>query len=84
MILALEFAGAVAILVPFVLLQAGRLAPHTACYLWLNLVGSGVLTGVAWIERQWGFVLVQAVWTLVAGWGLARLAGGGRASRPRP
>lgn len=81
MTLALEFVGAVLILIPFVLLQAGRLSPHASGYLWLNLVGSAVLTVVALIEQQWGFVLVQAVWSVVAAWGLlVRL----RAGPPAP
>lgn len=71
MILLVEVIGAIIILVPFALLQAGRTSSHGATYLWLNLIGSAVLTVVAWIEHQWGFVLVQAVWTVAAAWGLS-------------
>lgn len=71
MILILEFIGAIVILVPFALLQSGRTSSHAAFYLWLNLIGSIVLTFVAWVEHQWGFVLIQIVWAVVAAWGLA-------------
>ena len=71
MILALEFTGAILILVPFAMLQARRMSPHSTAYLWLNLIGSVVLAYVAWSERQWGFLLIQVVWALVAAWGLS-------------
>lgn len=78
MMLALQFAGAIAILVPFAMYQRGRWSQHGRRYLWLNLAGAGLLTALAVLDAQWGFVLVQGVWTLVAGWGLAR-----NAQRPR-
>jgi hypothetical protein len=67
-----QFAGALGILVPFALYQLGRMSPHGVAYLAPNLVGSAILTVIAWRDAQWGFLLVQAVWTLAAGWGLAR------------
>jgi hypothetical protein len=79
-----QFAGALGILVPFVLYQLGRMAPHGVAYLALNLAGSAVLTVIAWRDAQWGFLLVQAVWTLAAGWGLARRARGVPARPGRP
>jgi hypothetical protein len=30
-----------------------------------------VLTVLAYIERQWGFFVLEAAWTLVSAWGLA-------------
>ncbi len=71
MILLLEFIGAIVILVPFALLQSGRMSSHAPAYLWLNLIGSVVLTFVAVVEEQWGFVLIQVVWAVVAAWGLS-------------
>ena len=68
--LIIEVIGAIILLVPFALLQAGRMSSHDAMYLWLNLIGSIVLTWVAWVEQQWGFVLIQVVWAVVAAWGL--------------
>jgi hypothetical protein len=36
----------------------------------LNLVGAVLLAGSAAIHRQWGFLLLQSVWGLVALWDL--------------
>lgn len=72
MYLILQFIGAIAILVPFVLLLLGFVGRQHRAYLWLNLGGSLLLTADAWLERQWGFVLLQAVWAAVAAWGLIK------------
>jgi hypothetical protein len=72
MALALQFIGALGILVPFALYQAGRLSQHSVAYLALNLAGSGILTGIALVDEQWGFVIIQAAWTIAAAWSLAR------------
>ena len=72
MTLALEFVGAIGILVPFALLQRRVWSPRDLAYLALNLVGSAILTAVAIVDGQYGFVLVQAAWTLVAAAGLGR------------
>lgn len=71
MILILEFIGAIVILVPFALVLTDRLSSHAAPYLWMNLIGSVILTYVAWVEHQWGFVLIQVVWAIVAALGLS-------------
>lgn len=78
MILALEFVGAVGILLPFALFQLGRTTQHSHVYLLLNLVGSTILTVIAYLHAQWGFFILQGVWTLVT---LAALV---RRSRPQP
>lgn len=70
--LVLQFAGAVAILVPFVLTLLGRMGRQDWIYLVLNLAGGVLLTFDALLERQWGFVLLQAVWAVVAAWGMIR------------
>jgi hypothetical protein len=70
--LALQFIGAIIILVPFALLLLGHMARQGAAYLWLNLIGSTLLAIDAWLQRQWGFIILQAVWALVAAWGLAQ------------
>lgn len=72
MTLALEFVGAIILLIPFALSLAGRMSTRSAAYLWLNLIGSILLTWVAWVESQWGFVLVQIVWAIIAVCGLLR------------
>jgi hypothetical protein len=36
------------------------------------VVGAAVLAVLAVIERQWGFVLLETVWTAVSVWGLLK------------
>ena len=62
--------GALLILAAYVLAQFGVLDQRSSWYLWLNLVGAGALTVLAWHERQWGFLLLEGVWTLVTAWSL--------------
>jgi hypothetical protein len=76
-----QFAGAILILVAFVLGQFRVLKLESHAYLWMNFVGSVVLTVDAWHGQQWGFVLLEGVWALVSLWSIgARLRGGPAAS----
>ena len=68
-----QILGAVAVLAAYVLAQLGRLDPTSGRYLVLNAAGSGVLAIVALQDHQWGFVLLEGVWSLVSTWGLASL-----------
>jgi hypothetical protein len=65
-----QILGAVLILAGFVAGQIGVLRVDSRPYLWLNLAGSVILTVDAWRGRQWGFVLLEAVWAVVSAWGL--------------
>ena len=58
--------GACLILLGFALLQLGRWRADQSIYLWANLLGAGLLSVVAWLEQQWGFLLLESVWTLVS------------------
>ena len=71
--LLIEVAGAVMILAAFGLNQFAGLDRHGAPYLALNLVGAAILAVLAARHGQWGFLLLQGVWALVALWGLAGL-----------
>jgi hypothetical protein len=71
-----QIVGALAILAAFALAQFGKLDQRSTWYLALNLVGSAVLTVLAYHERQWGFFLLEGVWALVSAYGfLARRRG---------
>ncbi len=66
----IQIIGAVLILVAFAAAQFDRLDQHSITYLVLNLVGAMILASLAAIERQYGFLLLEGVWTLVSGWAL--------------
>ena len=69
---AIQIIGAILILAAFGMAQAKILDVHSALYLWLNVLGAATLAVLAVIERQWGFVLLEFVWTIVSAWGLIR------------
>lgn len=65
-----EIAGALLILAGYGLAQFAGIDRHGYPYLLLNAIGSGILAVIAVVHQQWGFVLVQIVWALVALWGV--------------
>jgi hypothetical protein len=67
-----QVGGALLVLTAFVLAQAGRISPQARAYLLLNVAGASVLAVVAYLDEQWGFLLLEAIWAIVAAWGLAR------------
>ncbi len=69
----ISLAGAALILLAFALQLQGRWKSTDPIYLWANVVGSAVLTFIAWVEAQWGFLLLESAWALVSAWGLWRL-----------
>lgn len=73
-----QIIGAVLILVPFAWSTLGSLQTDSPFYLWTNLAGGTALGVTAVIGSQWGFVLLEATWTLVAAVRLIDRAGVGR------
>jgi hypothetical protein len=64
--------GAVLILLPFAASQVGRMKTTSLAYQLLNLIGSGALTVVAVLERQYGFILLEGTWAAMSLVGVAR------------
>ena len=83
MAIAVQVAGALAILAAFVLVQRARLSTTSVPYLLLNLAGGVATAAAAYAEAQWGFMVLQSVWALVAALGLAAGARDLSGSRPR-
>jgi hypothetical protein len=64
--LAISVAGALLILAGYAASQLGWLDRRDAVYNLVNLVGALILTVVAFRARQWGFVLLEGVWSLLS------------------
>ena len=68
----IQIAGSLLVLVPFVLVQVGRMTSGTAAYAVLNLLGSAVLAADALHGQQWGFLLLEGTWAVVSAYALVR------------
>lgn len=66
----LQLIGAALILIAFAAAQARRMSPQSYPYLVLNLLGAALLTVLAFLGEQWGFFLMETVWTAVSAYGL--------------
>ena len=71
--------GALLILLAFAANQLGRVDTSSLSYQVANFVGSGILTVVAVIEAQLGFILLEGTWALVSLWGTITVLRGARA-----
>jgi hypothetical protein len=67
---ALQILGALLVLAPFAAQQLGRVRANSDAYLWPNLLGAALLAALAVRGGQWGFLLLESVWALVAARGL--------------
>ena len=72
MIQIVSLVGSLLILTAFSANQLGRMNATQRSYTLLNLVGAAVLAVVAYLEEQWGFLLLEGVWTLVSLYALFR------------
>ena len=69
-----QVAGAILILIAFSLSQFRIWDQDAYPYLVLNLAGAAILGVDAFIEEQWGFVLLETVWAAVSLWALGAKA----------
>jgi len=69
---AIQLAGAVLVLLGYILSQSGRVDGNARSYLIINLVGSGCLAIAAAIGHQWGFLLLNGTWAVISAVNLVR------------
>lgn len=62
----IQVVGSLLILAAFILLQTKRVSAESPGYLISNIIGAGTLTVLAFVEHQWGFLLLESVWTIVS------------------
>ena len=72
--------SALGIVAAFAALQFGLVDRHDLHYLIANLVCAGALTTVAVLGAQYGFVISNGFWTIVAAAGTVRVALRGRSA----
>jgi hypothetical protein len=72
--------GALAILGAYIANQLRFIGPSNMSYSVMNFIGSTILTVIAVIEVQWGFILLEGVWALMSLWGIIMLLRGGTPS----
>jgi hypothetical protein len=62
--------GALAILGAYAANLFGWVSPSNLSYSVANFLGSAVLTVIAVIDQQVGFILLEGTWALVSLWGI--------------
>ena len=72
----LQILGALMVLAAFAAAQFRLLDARSYLYLLLNMVGSAILAVLAFEDQQWGFLLLEGVWSLVSCAGLVMRARG--------
>ena len=65
--------GAILQLVAYALMQLGRLPSESYPYQLANVIGSLLMTVVATLNHEYGFILMEAVWFLTSTYGLLKL-----------
>jgi hypothetical protein len=69
---AVQVFGSLLVLAAFVAAQFGTTSTESRIYLALNLAGSIVLTIIAAVELQLGFLLLEGCWAAVSAWQFVR------------
>ncbi|MBM5799662.1 MAG: hypothetical protein FJ077_02220 [Cyanobacteria bacterium K_DeepCast_35m_m2_023] len=65
--------GAVMQLAAYALMQLGRLPSQSYPYQLANVIGSFMMTVVATLNHEYGFILMEAIWFLTSAYGLVKL-----------
>lgn len=78
MIQLVSVVGSLAILAAYAANQFRWFSSASLPYILLNVVGSGILSVVAIIEQQWGFLLLEGVWALISLWATVKYLRGPR------
>lgn len=65
----LSVVGALGVLGAFAAHQFGWIPASRLSYTLANFLGAGLLTVVAVVDGQVGFILLQGAWTLIGLWG---------------
>jgi hypothetical protein len=73
---AVSIVGALTILAAYAANQFGRVTMTSLAYVVANVVGAGILATVALVESQWGFLLLEGVWCILAAFAAARIVRG--------
>ena len=79
MLQAISVLGALAILGAYAANLFGWVSPSNLWYSVANFLGSAVLTVIAVIDQQLGFILLEGTWALVSLWGIFSVLRGGAA-----
>jgi hypothetical protein len=72
----ISIVGALAILLAYAANQFRWTDASNLLYQLANLLGSGILTVVAVIEVQLGFILLEGTWALISLWGIVQILRG--------
>lgn len=80
----LQILGALTVLAGYVAAQIGWTTPRSIGYLTANTLGAGVLAWLAWTSQDWGFLLLEGVWSAVSAVALVSVLRAHRSPDPTP
>jgi len=69
---AVQLLGAILIVGAYVAYTKGRLRLDSVQFLGLNMVGAAILAMIAFVDRLYGFLLLEGMWTWVSARGFRR------------
>jgi hypothetical protein len=67
-----QLVGAMLILSAYIASQQNRMRLDSVQFLGMNMVGAAILTVVAYVNRDYGFLLLEFVWTWVSARGFRK------------